>query len=39
MTKFYKKFSFNITWNKKHSSKQVVPITYTMKEKFLASAT
>ena len=39
MTNFYKKFSFNITWNKENSSKQVVPITYTLKEKFLAPAT
>ena len=26
-------------WNKKHSSKQVVSVTYTTKKKFLAAAT
>ena len=28
-----------IKWNKKHSSKQVVPITYTLEKSFFATAT
>ena len=27
-----------ITWNKKHPSKQVAPITYTLEKKFFAVA-
>ena len=37
---FYKKLCLpNITWNKKHSSKKVLPITYTLEKRFFAVAT
>ena len=37
---FYKKvFIPIITWNKNHSSKQAVPITYILEKKIFAAAT
>ena len=40
MKNFYKKLCIPaITWNKKHLSKQVVPIIYPTKKMFLAVAT
>ena len=37
---FYEKQQLLVlTWNKKHSSKQGVSITYTLEKKFLAAAT
>ena len=39
MINFYKKLCLPvITWNKKHLSKEVVPITYKLEKKFFAVA-
>ena len=36
---YEKQWLLVLIWNKKHSSKQVVPITYTLEKKFFAAAT
>ena len=36
---FYEKCLPVITWNKEHSSEQVVPVTYTLEKSLLTAAT